>query len=44
MSKEYKRDKSKSLVDLAVALSTANENQEGENWIDVINFAAMLIF
>lgn len=37
MSKEYKRDKSKSMVDLAVAISTNNENQEGENWTDVIN-------
>jgi hypothetical protein len=37
MSKEYKRDKSKSMVDLAVIISTNNENCEGDNWGDLIN-------
>ena len=37
MSKEYKRDKTKSMVDLCVAISIANENCEGENWGDAIN-------
>ncbi len=37
MSEEYKRDKTKSMVDLCVAISIANENCEGENWGDAIN-------
>ena len=36
MSK-YKRDKTTSMADLAYKISIANENQEGENWIDVLN-------
>jgi len=38
MSKgKFKRDKSKSLLEMAVVISTANENCEGDNWGDVVN-------
>lgn len=37
MSKEYKRDKNNSMVELAVKISTAPENCEGDNWGDAIN-------
>jgi hypothetical protein len=45
-NKKLKRHKSKSVVELAVAISTANENCEGDNWGDLINLcgdADMLI-